>query len=163
MMQNLEPRVEFDVMDVFTDLLQGLGKIFSVHLQPDRNNACLIQINKTIQIQIQLDTTEENLILGSKVCTVLPGKFREDVLRNALEHNALPDSLGYLGFIQETNTLVLFTFVYFRGQSPEIIAKVIEEFLQVIISWKEAIASNTPGPIIRPVMTSTPPIFDIKP
>lgn len=162
MMQNLEPPVKFDVMDVFTDLLQGLGKIFSVHLQPDRNNACLIQVNNTIQIQIQLDTSEENLILGSKVCTVLPGKFREDVLRNALQHNALPDSLGYLGFIQETNTLVLFTFVYFRGQSPEIIAKVLEYSLQVITSWKDAIASNMPGPIMKPLISS-PSIFDIKP
>lgn len=150
-------------MDVFTDLLQGLGKIFSVRLQPDRNNACLLEINKTIRIQIQLDPSEENLILGAKLCTVLPGKFREDVLRNALQHNALPDTLEYLAFIQETNTLVLFTFVYFRGQSPEIIAKIIEKFLQAAISWKEAIGSNAPGPMITPIVTSSPPRFDLKP
>lgn len=149
-------------MDLFADLLQELGKIFSVRLKPDRNNACLLQINKTIQIQIQTDPSEENLILGAKLCTVLPGKFREDVLRNALQHNAYPDAVGYLGFIQETNTLVLFTFIYFRGQSPEKIAKVIEEFLQVALSWKDAIASNAPGPVIIPV-TNSPPKFGIKP
>lgn len=149
-------------MDRFTDLLHNLGKIFSVRLQPDRNNACLLQINKTIEIQIQTDPSEENLILGAKLCTVLPGKFREDVLKNALQHNALPDAVGYLGFIQETNTLVLFTFVYFRGQSPENIAKVIEELLQFAISWKEAIASNMPGPVIMP-LTNSPPKFGIKP
>lgn len=150
-------------MDIFTNLLHDLGKIFSVRLQPDRNNACLLQINKTLQIQIQLDSSEENLIFGTKLCTVLPGKFREDVLRNALQHNALPDAVGYLGFIQETNTLVLFTFVYFRGQRPELIAKIIEEFRQVAASWKEAIASNAPGPIIMPIATNSPPRFDITP
>lgn len=149
-------------MDIFTDLLQALGKIFSVHLKPDRNNACLIQINKNIQLQIETDLSEENLILGAKLCTVLPGKFREDVLRNALQHNALPDAPGYLGFIQETNTLVLFTFIYFRGQNPERIAQLIEEFLQVAVSWKEAIAANTPGPVIKPTTNSSPQ-FGIKP
>lgn len=150
-------------MDIFTDLLQGLGKTFSVHLQPDRNNACLLQINKTIQIQIQVDAAEENLMFGSKICTISPGKFRENVLRNALQHNALPELLGAFGFIQETNTLVLFTFIYLRGKSPEMIAKVIEEFMQIITSWKEAIQSNLPGPTLATKVTSSPPIFDIKP
>lgn len=149
-------------MDIFTELLQELGKIFSVPLKPDRNNACLLEINKSIQIQIQTDPSEENLILGAKLCTVLPGKFREDVLRNALQHNALPDAVAYLGFIQETNILVLFTFVYFRGQSPETIAKIIEEFLEIAISWKEAITSNRPGPPIMPI-ANPPPILGIKP
>lgn len=150
-------------MDIFTDLLQGLGKTFSVHLQPDRNNACLLQINKTVQIQIQVDSAEENLMLGSKVCTISPGKFRENVLRNALQHNALPELLGAFGFIRETNTLVLFTFVYLKGKSPEMIATIIEEFMQIISSWKEAIQKNLPGPTVVTKVTSSPPILDIKP
>lgn len=150
-------------MDIFTDLLQGLGKTFSVHLQPDRNNACLLQINKTVQIQIQVDSAEENLMLGSKVCTIAPGKFRENVLRNALQHNALPELLGAFGFIRETNTLVLFTFVYLRDKNPEAIATIIEEFFQIITSWKEAIQSNLPGPTLKTKVISSPPILDIKP
>ncbi len=150
-------------MDIFTDLLQGLGKSFSTHLQPDRNNACLLQINKTVQIQIQVDSAEENLMLGSKVYTIPPGKFRENVLRNALQHNALPELLGAFGFIRETNTLVLFTFIYLRGKSPQMIATIIEEFLQIITSWKEAIQSNLPGPTLITKVKSSPPILDIKP
>src|SRR5579872_2904597 len=95
--------------DPFNELLHSLGKLLGLSLQADKNNACALQIKKGIIIQLQPDVAMEKVLIASKIVEVPPGKFRENVLKEALKANGFPDPrVGTFSFLPNNNTLILF-------------------------------------------------------
>src|SRR5580658_4179396 len=97
------------MIDRFQEILNDLGRVFSLELQIDKHHACSIQVSEHLTVQLQLDSSQESLFLFAKVIEIPPGKFRENVLREALKANALPDPrTGIFGYLAQTNRLALF-------------------------------------------------------
>jgi len=93
----------------FEEILDQLGHIFELKLHVDRKNACSIQIHPHLIIQLQLDMSQEHLWLFTKVAETPPGKFRENILKETLKANALPDPRSAIfGYILSPNQLAAF-------------------------------------------------------
>ena len=93
----------------FEEILQLLGQSLNLPLQVDANNACAIQIKQNLIVQLQPDPSQEKLLIGCQIIQVPPGKFRENVLKEALKANGLPDPrVGIFAYIARNNTLFLF-------------------------------------------------------
>lgn len=124
----------------FENLLQQLGTIFHLELHVDRQNACSILIQNQLTIQLQLDSSQEFLWIFSKIAEVPPGKFRENVLKDALKANGLPDPIpAFFGFILSTNQLALCQKYPLSILNGERLSGLIGSFVEMAVQWQEAI------------------------
>ena len=131
----------------FEELLHDLSKVFDLNLQIDRQNACSIQIHPRLIIQLQLDVSQENLWIFAKLIELPPGKFRENVLKEALKANALPDPrIGVLSYLANANQLALFQKYPLKILSGERLSGCLGAFVEMADSWIEAISRGQSAP-----------------
>jgi hypothetical protein len=143
--------------DRFDEMLKLLGESLGADLTPDKNNACAIQIKKGLVVQLQNDQSEEKLLMGCKICELPPGKFRENVLKEALKANGQSDPrVGIFAYIDPINTLFFFQrYPFDILTTGERIASLIGPFVTAAEEWKKAIESGQSSP--------TPPSNQIDP
>lgn len=133
--------------DPFSALLDSLGTLFGLPLEPDKNNACAIQIKKGLVIQLQPNEAMEKVLIVTRVAEVPPGKFREDVLKEALKANGMADPrVGIFAFVEKNNGLVLFQQYPIDILNGERLAGLIIPFIDLAESWRSAIVSGKAGP-----------------
>ncbi len=133
--------------DQFQELLNELGKVFHLSLAVDKHHACSIQIQEHLTIQLQLDMAQENLCLFSKIIEIPPGKFRENVLREALKANALPDPrIGIFAYMAASNHLALFQSYPIEMLNGERLSGFLGAFIEYGDSWHKAILNGQSAP-----------------
>jgi hypothetical protein len=96
---------------------------------------------------LQLDVSQENLWIFSKLVEVPPGKFRENIFRETLKANALPDPrTAIFGYIAKTNHLALFQKYPLTILNGERLAGLIGAFVKMADSWIQALSSGRSAP-----------------
>lgn len=151
------------MMDIFAQLLSDLGLLLDIPLSLDKRGACKLHIEDALHLQLEPDTNREKLLLFCFLSEIPPGKFRENVLRDALKTNADPNTFGTFGFSERNNQLVLFAYLPFHPLT----AKELLDFLHVFITkaqaWKQGIATGQTIHLSPEPMQKTLSPFDIKP
>jgi len=144
------------VTDLFGSLLQELAHSLEIdELHPDRNNSCLFTLKSGQKLQLELDRSTQFLIIGADLGVVPPGKYRENLFREALKANDLTPPLhGILAFSQKSDSMILFEKISIRDLTGEKIAGEITPFAEKATLWSEAIKNGTIPPV-NPVYTST--------
>jgi len=137
------------MIDRFEDILQGLGQEFDLPLHTDKHHACAIRVKAGLIVQLEKDPAQERLLIASQVVEVPPGKFRENVLKEALKANGLPDPrVGVFAYIAKINQLVLFQYYPFDILTPQRLAGLLGPFIQTAEKWREAIEAGSASPPI---------------
>ncbi len=149
--------------DSFSVLLEELGKELSkelggalgghLALHPDRNNSCLIHLKEGINIQLEIDSTGEFLILGCMIGKVPAGKYRENLFKEALKANdADYPTHGIFAYSKKEDELLLFQKIHLTDLSGVKLASMIDPFAAKGLIWIEAVkgetipsATNEPG------------------
>jgi len=148
----------------FEELLSALGRVFHLELQVDKSGACSILIPPELVVQLQLDSSQENLFLFCKILEVPPGKFRENVLLEALKANAQPDPVpGILAYLHATSHLILYQSYPLAILNGERLGFLFSNFLQMADSWKKSLEGgrSSPHPTSPPRPSEKP--FGIRP
>ncbi|KAF3363188.1 putative type III secretion chaperone SycE [Chlamydiales bacterium STE3] len=132
------------VTDAFGSLLQELGKVMRIpYLQPDKNNSCLIKFPNGPSVQIELDRSEAFLLLGCDLGEVARGRYRENVFREALISNGMPQPrFGDFAYSQRTDHLILTLSFPVKNLTGEKIASALTPFVEKAKSWIGAISKN---------------------
>lgn len=134
--------------DPFLELLHQLGKVFHLALHIDKHRACSIRVFDTLTLQLQLDTSQEHLLLFAKIAEVPPGRFRENVMRDTLKANGLPDPrVAIFCYLASTNQLALYQRYPIALLDGEKLAGLAGAFIETAKSWQEAIGSGQSAPI----------------
>lgn len=134
--------------DRFAELLHELGKHLHLPLHVDKHSACSIQTAENLLIQLELDISQENLFIFSKIVEIPPGKFRENVLSHALKANALSDPrAGIFGYLDRSNQLILFQRYPLAILSGERLAGLIGSFLELGNAWRSATENGRLAPL----------------
>jgi len=135
------------MLDRFNELLQGLALLLDLPLHIDKHHACAIQIQPGLIIQLQADKSQENLLIVCKVVELPPGRFRENVLKEALKANALPDPrVGTFSYLALSNHLVLFQNYPFDVLNRERVAGLLGPFIEAAGKWRTAIQQGQSKP-----------------
>ncbi|MDR2539964.1 MAG: CesT family type III secretion system chaperone [Chlamydiales bacterium] len=151
------------MMDSFVQLLNDLSSLLDTHLSPDKRGACKLNIDDVLHIQLEPDATQEKLLFFCFLSEISPGKFRENVLRDALKTNADLNTLGTLGFSERNNQLVLFANLNFSSLTARKVLDFLHLFMAKAQAWKQAIATGQTSNLCpEPLQKSLNP-FDIKP
>lgn len=141
------------VSDAYEGLLQELSKILNVPLHVDKNHSCKIKFKDGIVVQIELDKSRESLVIGTEIGEVPPGKYRENLFKEALRANGMPDPRnGTLAYSKQANKLVLFEIMPLKDLSGEKISTFLTPFMAKAKVWKEAL-SRGEVPIIQSTAT----------
>ncbi|HEY4832998.1 MAG TPA: CesT family type III secretion system chaperone [Waddliaceae bacterium] len=130
------------VMDLFESLLQELGQIMKIEgLRPDEHNTCLIRFKDgDLEVQIEPYQKGEFLLIGCTIGVISPGRYRENVFREALKANGLPPSRhGVFAYIAKSDRLVLFSMLSLREINGEKIASFLTPFMEKALTWKQQI------------------------
>ena len=136
--------------DPFETLIQQLGVSLDVPLHVDRHRACTIRVHQQLNVQLQLDAASEKLWIASFICELPPGKFRENVLCEALKSNNLPEPrVGTLGYISMNNRLTLHQAYRFASIEGDKLANYLAGFIEYANLWRETIerGQTSPAPI----------------
>lgn len=146
------------ITDLFGTLLQELSRALKIPtLQPDRNNSCLLRLNSGLIIQIELDRGGQSLIIGADLGAIPPGKYRENLFREALRANDLPHPLhGILCYSKKSDHLVLYQKIGLKDLTGEKIAAEITPFAEKAFKWSEALLHND-IPTVNQTFTSQKP------
>lgn len=132
----------------FEELLHALGKVFHLDLEVDKHHACSILVHPRLTVQMQLDVSQEHLWMFSKLIDTPPGKFRENILKEALKANSLPDPrIGILAYLKATNQLILFQKYPLTILNGERLSGLFASFTEMADSWREAIESGQSSPL----------------
>lgn len=136
------------ISDKFTLLLEDLSKYLSLTLKPDAHHSCLLVIKNKVKVQLELDPTQNFLIIGSILAELPPGKFRENTLFAALKANAKPyPRLGNFAYSNKKNALVLFEKIEMDVFSIENILSMLIPFIKKAIHWKDALDNGHHAPM----------------
>lgn len=146
------------VTDALGILLQELGQALGISdLHPDSNSSCLIRLQNGLIIQLEFDKGGHFLILGADLGTVPPGKYRENLFREALKANDMPHPLhGILCYSRKSDHLVLYEKISLKDISGVKIAAEITPFTEKAFLWSEALLRND-IPAINQMFTSQKP------
>lgn len=137
------------VTNLFEALLQELGTSLGIaNLHPDGNNSCLIRLKSGLIIQVELDKSGQFFLIGADLGTVPPGKYRENLFREALKANDLPHPIhGILCYSKKSDHLVLYEKIPIKDLNGEKIAAEITPFAEKAYTWSEALLHNEVPPI----------------
>ncbi len=109
------------MIDRFEELLNQLSQEIGISLHPDKIGACTLKTNDNFDVQLECDPSQEKLLIATFLCEIPPGKFRENILKDALTANGPYPENGTLGYCQSNNQLALYIsapFTHLNGQTP---------------------------------------------
>src|SRR5262245_19403177 len=132
------------VSDVLGIVLTELGRLLNIpDLKPDQNNTCLIKMPKGPKIQLEMAKTGDGILIGIELGQVPPGRYRIDVLKEALKSNGLPlPRYGIFAWSRKADTLILYKKFPLKDLTGEKIAAFLSPFIEKANKWTEALAKG---------------------
>ena len=129
------------VMDIYESLLEEFSKAAHIpNLKPDANNTCLLGLPNGVKVQIELDSAQTAIIIGSGVGFLPAGRYRETVFKEALKANNLPHPrYGDFAFSKKTDNLILFMKLPLQNLTGDKIAALFAPFSEKAARWKDSI------------------------
>lgn len=152
-------------MTPFLEILYQLSHETGLQLYPDSHDACQLLVGDHGKVQLEMDITGEKLLIGAIIIEIPLGKFRENVLKQALVDNATAyPYYGYLCYIQKLNALALYDLLPIKNLTGPSLVKYISHFAGKAELWRKAISSGQPSPNVVSTTSGpqTPP-FGMKP
>ncbi len=148
----------------FADMIDQLATALDVELMPDANNAVQLICDNALAIQLEPDETDEKILIGSSLVELPPGKYRADVLKNALIHNGMADPpLETLCYIEKKGTLALFRYLPTQHLTIDKLNEALASFSTTAHDWIQALESGQSAPVkTYMAKDSKPSPFDIK-
>lgn len=149
-------------MDRFEEVLKELGRIINVPLHPDKNRLCRLNVNNVLHVQLESDESKERILIATFICDVPAGKFRENILKEALKANYPYPRIGTLAYSERNNKLTLFEYVPYPNLKVEKLADLFADFLARADSWRVAIERGQTAPQAETTTKQDRSIFGIK-
>ena len=128
-------------MTPFEDLIHELGKEMNITLHPDSHQSCLLTFPEDkISIQIDLDISADQILVGTQLGSLTPGPYRKRILTQAMRVNgASTTPRGVLAYSEKNDTLVLFQFLSIASLNGKKLNNFVLLFREHTKGWKEAI------------------------
>jgi hypothetical protein len=151
------------MIDRFEELLNELGAQLGVTLHPDRKGACKLKINETSHVQIECDAHQENLLIATFICDVPPGKYRENILKDALKANEPYPKNGTLAYSDRNNKLVLFAYLRLSNIDGKKLAEFLTIFLDKANQWRIGVETGHTSHLVTTQSKQPSGMFGMKP
>lgn len=134
------------------DLTSGLGMKINIEESPSYT---LDVAGK--EVNLELDETGEFIVVSIVLGRIPSGRYRQDVLEQALRSNGYPPPhFGYFGYSQMADILVVHRKYHFSKLSKKLVMDSIPPLIQMAEEWTRALDSSS-VPIASKYDPSTAP------
>jgi len=146
------------VLDMFESLLDELAKALEIEkLTPDENNSCIIKFENELEIQIEPLDTGSFLFINVDLGEMPPGRYREEVFREALKANGMETPRhGTFCYSDQSDHLMLYKLIPLQDITGERVAAFLTPFMEKAVKWKETLENNE-VPVVDTMHTSGVP------
>lgn len=151
------------MVDRFQELLNQLSVEIGLTLHPDKIGACTLKTREDFEVRLECDPRQENLLLAIFICEVPPGKFRENILKDALKSNAFFPQIGTLAYSDRNHQLTLFTFAPLPLLNGAKLAELLNAFIDKAYQWRTAVESGTTATLVATSSKSSSGMFGLTP
>jgi len=131
----------------FDSLLKEIGQLLNVELVPDRLNACRLKYPDGLFLQLEANREGTTLLLGTKIGALPPGRYRQDVLEQALKANTLDFHTGTFGYSKKNSELYLYAHLSTEHFTAKQIVDFISPFIEKARHWIAPLAANQIPPL----------------
>ena len=131
----------------FKHILTQLGVNLELFLTPENDKICSLKVNDKLIVYLELDESENNILFGTFLCDIPPGKFRENVFINTLKANGQIPVNSIFAFNEPSSKLALFSFVPLATANALTLKDQLQHFIEKAMQWKDAIESGKAAPI----------------
>jgi hypothetical protein len=129
------------VTDRFGALIEELSTAMKIKLVPDSHNACRIRFKDKLEVYMEPDTSGEVLQVLIDIGKPGEGRFRENLLREALRANGLPSPrIGTFCYGQKSDSLLLFDFLPMEDLNGTRLTDIILQLSEKSRLWRDSIA-----------------------
>lgn len=132
------------VADRLGIILDDLARLIKIpHLEPDKNNSCLLRLPDGMRAQIEIDKNDEYLIVGIIIGPAPAGAFRSILFKRALQVNGLPPPrYGILAYSRQAKSLILFERLLLKTVSAGDIASLMALMIPKAKMWVSALQTG---------------------
>ncbi|MCB1181012.1 MAG: CesT family type III secretion system chaperone [Chlamydiia bacterium] len=124
----------------FEDLIRELGEKIGTPLHVDPHQSCLLEFSPFLHVQIDLDSSADKILLGTQLGNLLPGPYRENILRLGMIVNGMMKiHQGIVAYSEKNDSLVLFAYLPIATTTADILFDFLAEFLEHAHIWEEAL------------------------
>lgn len=124
-------------------ILSDLGKEINLPLSLDDTGSCSLIVDDKLIIQIE--PSQSQILIGSFVCQIPPGKYRENVFTNTLKANYLIPRVGTFAFNEMNAQLVLFEYLPVNISTLEL-KNFLVSFIEKAFIWKDSVENGNSAP-----------------
>lgn len=151
------------VTDILGSILQELSTALQIpNLQPDKNNSCLIKFKNGQEIQMEMDKSGQFLILGTTIGHTVPGRYRENIFREALRANHLAERQhGVFAYSKQSDTLILFQMIPIQDLTGEKVSSLITPMMERARVWVDAISRGDTPPVEQSTISGRSGMFGL--
>ncbi len=126
--------------DLYSNVLEDLGGLLGIRLEPDAKNTCMIRMKPGVDVFVEMDKNRERVILGGEVGEVPPGTYRERFFYEALRFNGKGfPRLGIFAYSGQSQTLVFFHSMEIEKASGAYLFALLPSFAKCLHAWREAL------------------------
>ena len=149
-------------MNKFEELIIQLGEIVNVGLHAERGRICKLNINGVLHVHIEYDETKDMILLACFVADLPPGKFRENVLKEAMRINSTYPRLGSFAYSERNNKLAFFDYLSFTSLRADKLNDKLNMFIEKADEWRTSIDSGNLSLVTLPPSVSGGPPLGVK-
>jgi hypothetical protein len=128
-------------MNFFEEIIKKLGQLLGTTLYAEKGYLCKLRIEGSLKVQIEHEVPEERILIASFLSELPPGKFREDLLKEALKANHSLEQLGIFAYSPKNNSLTYFLYVSDKIDFEDF-ARQFSQWLEIAKQWKSAIETG---------------------
>lgn len=134
----------------FIGILKDLEAYFNTHLEPDKNNSCLINYASGLSLQMELDK-RDNLVIAVRLGAIPASRYRDNVFREALKSNyANPPSDGIFAYSSKSGNLIYHVTIESQSLTADKITTKLTPFIEKATKWFEALSHGDMPPSETP-------------
>ena len=129
------------VEDRFGTLIQELSTAMKIKLGVDARNACQIRYKDKLAAFLCPDTLGEEVQILINVGKPGDGKYRENLLREALRANGTPPPhMGIFAYANNTDALLLFHSLPIEDLTGDFLADILNQLVEKARLWRDSIS-----------------------
>ncbi len=131
------------VADLYESILQEVGTALGVALAPDRYDSCQVRLDDGLKLQLEIYKRTNQFLICFHLGGPPPGRYRENLLREALKANGLPSPKnGILGYSEKSELFYLFELLPQERLDGKKVMERILAMREKALTWTTAIANG---------------------
>lgn len=145
-------------MNPFEQYLEELSSHLGIPLQAEKGYICKLAIDGTLRVHLEHEPEQNRILIAAFLGEIPPGKFREDLLKEGLKANHLPNRQGTFAYSGKNNNLVYFSY-FFESEPSSLLGEKLSQFIATAKTWKKALETGQLHLIASSSSPSFPSLF----